>query len=81
MLPTTLQPTPVLNRSAEVLGGTLVFTGTRVPFQTFVDYLKAGERLADFLEDFPTVTRDQVVAVLENAQQSLVRETNATLVR
>ena len=74
MLPTTLQPTPVLNRSAEVLGGTLVFTGTRVPFQTFVDYLKAGERLADFLEDFPTVTRDQVVAVLENAQQSLVRK-------
>ncbi|MBI5054207.1 MAG: DUF433 domain-containing protein [Chloroflexi bacterium] len=78
MSPTTLLLTPVLNRSAEVLGGTLVFAGTRVPFQTFVDYLKAGERLADFLEDFPTVTRDQVIAVLENAQQSLMREANAS---
>ncbi len=78
----TLKPIPVLNRSAEVLGGgTLVFAGTRVPFQTFIDYLKAGESLVDFLEDFPTVTRDQIIAVLENAQQSLMRESNASLVR
>ena len=77
----TLKPMPVLNRSAEVLGGTLVFAGTRVPFQTFIDYLKAGESLVDFLEDFPTVTREQIIAVLENAQQSLMRESNASLVR
>ena len=81
MLPTTPKPTPVLNRSAEVLGGTLVFAGTRIPFQTFIDYLKAGESLVDFLDDFPTVTRDQIIAVLENAQQSLMRESNASLVR
>ncbi len=77
----TLKQISVLNRSAEVLGGTLVFAGTRVPFQTFIDYLKAGESLGDFLEDFPTVTRDQMIAVLENAQQSLMRESNASLVR
>ena len=77
----TLKPIPILNRSAEVLGGTLVFAGTRVPFQTFIDYLKAGESLVDFLEDFPTVTRDQIIAVLENTQQSLMRESNASLVR
>ena len=81
MLPTTPKPTPVLNRSAEVLGGTLVFAGTRIPFQTFIDYLKAGESLVDFLDDFPTVTREQIIAVLENAQQSLMRESNASLVR
>ncbi len=81
MLPTTPKPTPVLNRSAEVLGGALVFAGTRVPFQTFIDYLKAGESLVDFLDDFPTVTRDQIIAVLENAQQSLMRESSASLVR
>ncbi len=77
----TLKPIPVLNRSAEVLGGTFVFAGTRVPFQTFIDYLKAGESLGDFLEDFPTVTRDQIISVLENAQQSLMRGSTASLAR
>lgn len=54
-----------------VLGGTPVFVGTRVPFQTLLDYLEAGEPLADFLNDFPTVTRAQVVAALEQAKEAL----------
>lgn len=65
---------PVLYRSVEVLGGTLVFAGTRVPFQTFIAYLKAGKSLSYFLEDFPTVTRDQIIAIVEKYQQSLMRK-------
>ena len=50
-----------------------MFAGTRVPVQTFVDYLKAGDRLDDFLTDFPTVTREQVAAVLEVAGDAVTR--------
>ena len=49
------------------MSGTPVFTGTRVPVQTRIDYLKAGESIDDFLEGFPTVKREQVIAVLEAA--------------
>jgi uncharacterized protein (DUF433 family) len=49
----------------EVMGGTPVFTNTRVPVQTFLDYLKAGESIDDFLDGFPTVTREQVIFFLE----------------
>jgi uncharacterized protein (DUF433 family) len=51
----------------EILSGTPVFAGTRVPLQTLLDYLKAGDRVDDFLEDFPTVTREQISTVLEAA--------------
>ena len=54
-----------------VLGGTSVFYGTRVPFRTLFDYLEAGDRLDEFLEDFPTVAREQAVALLEYAAASL----------
>ena len=57
----------VVQRSSDVLGGTPVFAGTRVPVQNLLDYLEGGERLDDFLEDFPTVTREQAVAFLEKA--------------
>lgn len=57
----------VVQRSPDVLGGTPVFAGTRVPVQNLLDYLEGGERLDDFLEDFPTVTREQAVAFLEQA--------------
>ncbi len=57
----------------EILSGTPVFAGTRVPVQTFMDYLKAGDRLDDFLADFPTVTRDQVAAVLDLAGEAVTR--------
>ena len=57
----------VIERSAEILGGTPVFAGTRVPAQTLLDYLEAGQPLAEFLADFPTVTQGQAVAALEQA--------------
>jgi uncharacterized protein (DUF433 family) len=55
----------------ETLGGIPVFTGTRVPVKTLIDYLEAGDRLDDFLDDFPTVTREHAVAVLEIAKEAL----------
>jgi uncharacterized protein (DUF433 family) len=63
----------VISRSPDILGGTPVFTGTRVPVQTLVDYLKAGETIDDFLDGFPTVSRDQVLAVLDLARESLTQ--------
>jgi uncharacterized protein (DUF433 family) len=55
----------VINTSPDILGGTPVFIGTRVPFQTLLDYLKGGESIDDFLEGFPTVTKEQVITCLE----------------
>ncbi len=57
----------------EILSGIPVFSGTRVPIQTFMDYLKAGDRVDDFLVDFPTVTREQVEAVLDVAGEAVTR--------
>jgi uncharacterized protein (DUF433 family) len=54
------------------MGGTPVFAGTRVPVQTLLDYLKAGESINDFLDGFPTVTREQVIALLEEAEKQLI---------
>ena len=54
-----------------IMGGSPVFIGTRVPFQTLLDYLEGGDPLAEFLEDFPTVSREQVVAALEQAKDAL----------
>lgn len=59
--------------SPAILGGTPVFTGTRVPVRTLLDYLEAGERLEDFLGDFPTVSREHAVATLELAKASLLQ--------
>ena len=56
----------------EVLGGTPVFTGTRVPVQTLLDYLEGGESINDFLEGFPSVKREQVVSFLVLAKDSLI---------
>ncbi|AUT04024.1 hypothetical protein CLI64_28615 [Nostoc sp. CENA543] len=55
----------IISTSPEIMGGTPVFTDTRVPVQTLLDYLKAGESIDDFLDGFPTVTREQVIAFLE----------------
>ena len=63
---------PLVQRSPGVLGGTPVFGGTRVPVQTLIAYLESGDRLEDFLEDFPTVTRAQAVAALELAKEALL---------
>lgn len=63
---------PVVHSDPGIMGGTPVFVGTRVPFQTLLDYLAAGDPLAEFLEDFPTVTREQAVAALEQAKDALL---------
>ena len=58
--------------SPDILGGTPVFTGTRVPVQTLIDYLEGGESIDDFLEGFPTVKREQVIAFFEEAKARVV---------
>ena len=58
----------------DIMGGTPVFAGTRVPVQTLLDYLEGGETIDDFLEGFPTVTREQVVAFLEEAKARMIAE-------
>ena len=63
---------PVVSRNPDVMGGAPVFCGTRVPIQTLLDYLEAGESINEFLEGFPSVTRDQVIAFLEQAKDRLV---------
>ncbi len=55
----------IVSRNPEVMNGALVFAGTRVPVEILIQHLKAGDSIDDFLEDFPTVTRDQAVAYLE----------------
>jgi uncharacterized protein (DUF433 family) len=62
----------VISCSPNVMGGTPVFSGTRVPVQTLLDYLEAGESIDDFPEGFPSVSREQVVAFLEQAKDRLV---------
>src|SRR5947209_2411311 len=63
---------PIVSRSLDVMGGTAVFHGTRVPVQTLLDYLEAGETIDDFLEGFPSVTREHVIAFLEEAKDRLI---------
>jgi uncharacterized protein (DUF433 family) len=67
----------VIHSDADILGGIPVFRGTRVPFQTLIDYLEAGHPLSDFLNDFPTVTRKQALAALEQAKEALLATTRA----
>ncbi|WP_121971615.1 DUF433 domain-containing protein [Leptolyngbya sp. BC1307] len=66
-----LQNSQIISASPEIMGGTPVFSGTRVPVQTFLDYLKAGESINDFLDGFPTVTKQQVVSFLDEAGKQL----------
>jgi len=63
---------PLITTSPDVLGGTPVFAGTRVPVQTLIEYLEGGETIDDFLEGFPTVTREQVIAFLEEAKARML---------
>jgi uncharacterized protein (DUF433 family) len=63
---------PVICRDPEVMSGTPVFCGTRVPVQTLIEYLEAGDSIDEFLRGFPSVTREQVVAFLEEARDRLV---------
>ena len=61
----------VVSISKDVMGGTPVFSGTRVPIQTLIDYLTAGDSIDDFLEGFPTVEREQVVEFLQQAEAQM----------
>jgi uncharacterized protein (DUF433 family) len=64
-------PSPIIVRDPEILGGIPCFRGTRVPFQNLLDYLEAGDTLDDFLEQFPSVTREMAIEALESAKQWL----------
>lgn len=63
---------PVVHSDPDVMSGTPVFLGTRVPFQTLIDYIEAGQPLSEFLEDFPTVSKEQAIAALEQAKEALL---------
>ncbi len=60
-----------IDRNPDILGGTPVFAGTRVPVRTLIEHLEAGDRLDEFLEDFPSVSRQQAIAVLERTGYSI----------
>jgi uncharacterized protein (DUF433 family) len=68
---------PVIHSDPEILGGTPVFVGTRVPFQALIDYLEGGHPLAAFLDDFPSVTREQAIAALELARDAVLADVDA----
>jgi len=61
----------VVHSDPEIMGGTPVFVGTRVPVQSLFDYLEAGDSLEEFLEAFPTVSREQAVEALEIAREAV----------
>lgn len=61
----------IISSSPEIMGGTPVFAGTRVPVQTVLDYLAAGESIEDFQEGFPTVTREQIHAFLNEVRKQI----------
>ena len=63
---------PLITSTPDILGGTPVFSGTRVPVQTLVEYLEGGLTIDEFLEGFPTVTREQVITFLEEAKARML---------
>lgn len=65
----------VINIDKEILGGTPVFNGTRVPIKNLFDYLETGDSINDFLEDFPSVKREQIVKLLEFSEQITIKST------
>jgi uncharacterized protein (DUF433 family) len=67
----------VIHSDPDILGGTPVFIGTRVPVHTLLDYLVAGDSLEEFLDHFPTVSREQAVAALEQAKDLLVADAHS----
>lgn len=63
---------PIISVSPDIMGGTPVFAGTRVPIQTFIEYIKAGESIDSFLEGFPSVQREQLIAFLDEAEERIL---------
>lgn len=70
-------PDMLIDRNSDILGGTTVFAGTRVPVRILMEHLEAGDRLDDFLADYPTVARSQAVTVLERATTMLMADIDA----
>ncbi len=69
-----MQKIPLIQRSDEILGGTPVFAGTRVPVQTLFDYLEEGDNLDEFLDDFPAVSKENAVKVLEQMKEAVLAQ-------
>ena len=69
---------PYVSRDPQVMSGALCFTGTRVPVKTLFDYLQGGASLEEFMLDFPTVSREAAVAVLEDARNRLLADAPAS---
>ena len=67
-----MDPKQIVRADPEILGGTPVFIGTRVPVHALIDFLEGGDTIEDLLENYPGVSREQVVAFLEEASQALV---------
>ena len=70
----------VISRDPGILGGTPVFSGTRIPIRILIEHLEAGDRLDDFLDSYPTVSRDQAIAVLDAAKTALTGEPDEAVV-
>jgi len=70
----------LIDRNPDILGGTPVFAGTRVPVRILMEHLEAGDRLDEFLDDYPTVSRDQAIAVLERAAATLAGDARESAV-
>jgi uncharacterized protein (DUF433 family) len=62
----------LITSTPDILGGTPVFRGTRVPAQTLIEYLEGGQTIDEFIDGFPTVTREQVIAFLEEAKARML---------
>ena len=65
----------IISSTPDVMGGTPVFAGTRVPVQTLIDYIEGGDSIDDFVDGFPTVKREQVIAFLEEAKKRMLAVT------
>jgi uncharacterized protein (DUF433 family) len=72
-----MKPSSVIHSDPDILSGTPVFVGTRVPLQALIDYLKGGHSLEEFLDDFPSVSREMAVAALEQAEAHLIADARA----
>ena len=70
-------PNLIVNKDPEILGGTPVFAGTRVPVRILFEHLEAGDSLDDFLDSFPTVTRDQATQLLDLAMKQIIESDEA----
>jgi len=69
-----MKQSSVVHSDPDILGGTPVFVGTRVPVQALIDYIEGGHALDEFLDDFPTVSRKQAIAALEQAKALLIAD-------